>query len=260
MNRIRYINGEHQVLVTPENRTSPSSSIINFFSNEDYLNDDLGLFDDGYLKSSKVLFFNNLSDAQYEALKYPDIDWKRITMDHKHIYHNLKSNLQSFIDKHNFSVYFEPKLLSSYELKNSIFDRVLLSNCQLFNDQFVSNNLCSSFNIISFKITNPFTKNIYKISKILKHELTHYFRDDFRIRHHQIVDGCVIVLYGYTELGTVYEIKLMPCIVDHWCTWFKNNFSNNYFGKEYIKQQSCDNKKNNILNLQKTIDKESSIF
>ena len=137
MNRIRYLNNEYQVLVTPENRTSPFSSIINFISNEDYLNDDLGLFDDSYLKNSKILFFDNLSDAQYEALKYPDIDWKRIVMDHKHIYNNLKSNILNFIEKNEFTVYFEPKILSSIELKNSIFDRVLLSNCQLFNDEFV---------------------------------------------------------------------------------------------------------------------------
>jgi len=207
MNRIRKVNGIYQVLITPNIKIAPDSPIL------------VGNWEDEYLRNYHVLSFDNLGDAQYEALKYPDIDWNRLIINHRHIFNRLDSLIRRLLDDFNYTVEIKSKLMTAEEFKNIMFARVIRGG-----ERF---NLRYSFNdIISFTIINPWVNTLHKISKLLENKRSHMYRDDLRIRHKKVVDDKIIVLNGSTEFGTTYEIKFIPTILYQWAEW-KNKYGGN---------------------------------
>lgn len=223
MNRIRKVNNIYQVLITPDFKISPDSSVL------------IGNWDDESFRNFYILQFESLNDAQYEALKYPDIDWYKLTLNHSHIFKRLEYTIKAIIDESGFQTEFRSHLLDPESLKNTFMDRVQNAG-ERFNLRYSVND------IISFTIVNPWTNNLHYISKILENYRSHLYRDDLRIKNKKIVDGKIICLYGFTEFGTIYEIKLVPTLLDQWASWYKKNgFRNEKNASElyvkYIKMQ-----------------------
>lgn len=217
MNRIRKINGIYQVLITPNIKFSPDSSLM------------IGNWDDAELRNFYIIEFPFLNEAQCEAFKYPDIDWYRIVLNHKHIYQRLKTDLEKIIYENSYKVEFMPTLMDPELFKNTIFNRVM-NNGEKFNLRYGAND------IISFTIVNPWTNNLYKLSKDIEFHREHLYRNDIRIKSKQIVDNKIICLYGYTEFGTIYEIKLVPTLLYQWAQWAQYNLNNGNKSDEYVEK------------------------
>jgi hypothetical protein len=131
------------------------------------------------------------------------------------------------------------------EFKNIMFNRVLAGG-----ERF---NMRHDFNdIICFTIVNPWSNVLHKISKMLEQHRVHLFRDELRIKEKKIIDGKIISLYGYTEFGSVYEIKLIPSLLDQWANFARKNAYRNPEGVQalYVK----------MLNSQKAVDQGSIII
>nr|QBK88822.1 MAG: hypothetical protein LCMiAC01_05040 [Mimivirus LCMiAC01] len=102
------------------------------------------------------------------------------------------------------------------EFKNLMFDRVFYGG-ERFN---LAENMSD---IISFTIVSPWTANLRKLASRLEGYRAHIWKDDLRIIHSRskVVDNKTIFLYGMTELGTIYEIKLIPSLLYQWAQWYK---------------------------------------
>lgn len=227
MNRIRKVDNVYQVLITPNIKISPDSSLL------------IGNWEDESLRNYYVLQFESLNDAQCEAYKHPDIDWYRMVLNHEHIFKRLEYTIKAIINENDMSVDFRPVLLNPDALKNTMFDRVIKGG-ERFNLRYGMND------IINFTIINPWSNNLHNIAKMLENYRSHLYRDDLRIRHKKIVDGNIICLYGYTEFGTIYQIKLIPTLLQEWADWFqKSGFrnedaANKLYQKILKKQKSLD--------------------
>ena len=228
MNRIREYNGTFQVLITPDIKISPDSSLL------------IGNWADENLKNYYVLQYDTFNDAMAEALNYPDIDWYKMVLNHKYIFMRLDSTLKHIINEYNFNVEFKAQLLDPTTLKNVMFDRVMKGG-ERFNLRYGLND------IIHFTIINPWKNNLHVIAKIIENYTSDTYRDDLRIRFKKIIDGSIIYLYGYTEFGTVYAIKLIPTLLNQATSWYdKNGFRDEKnFMMQYDKllkmQQEVDN-------------------
>lgn len=215
MNRIRKVDDVYQVLITPEIKIAPDNPLI------------VGNWEDENLRNYHILQFETLQDAQCEALEHPDIDWYRLVINHQHIHKRLEEQIGAVLAENKFNVEFKSKLMSPEDLKNIMFDRVMHGG-ERFNLRF-------SFNdIISFTIINPWNNNLHYISKTLETYKSHLVRDDLRIRYKKIIDGKIICLYGYTEFGTIYEIKLIPTLLHQWAEWYRKNGHRNQGAAEKL--------------------------
>lgn len=201
MNRIREYNGSFQVVITPDIKISPDTSLL------------IGNWADENLRNYYILQFDSFNDAMAEALNYPDIDWYKMVLNHKYIFARLDETLRGIIDKYNFNVEYKARLLDPTTLKNVMFDRVMKQG-ERFNLRYGLND------IIQFTIINPWKNNLHVIAKIIENYTSDTYRDDLRIRFKKIVDGQIIYLYGYTEFGTVYAIKLIPTLLNQATMWY----------------------------------------
>jgi hypothetical protein len=222
MNRIRKIKDIYQVLITPNIKFSPDSSL------------EIRNFEDEDLRNFNIIEFTNLNDAQSEAFQYPDINWHKITLNHKHIFPRIKNDLEKIIYENDFDVHFISNIMSAEDFKNNIFERVLNIG-ENFNSKYSTNN------IISFVIVNPWSNVLKKLSKLIEVHREHLNRDDFRIQSKKVIDNKIICLYGYTEFGTLYEIKFIPSLLYSWSVWAKKNYTNtkqiSELYKNYLKKQ-----------------------
>jgi hypothetical protein len=232
MNRIRKVNNNngtiYQVLQTPNIPISPDSSLL------------IGNWSDEDLRGYSVAQFQSLNDAMAAAYQYPDIDWYKMILNHQHIFIRLKNILESIISEYNLNVEFRPTLMNPETLKNTMFDRVIRGG-ERFNLRFGLND------IINFTIVNPWSNNLHSLAQKIEDYRAHLFRDDLRIRFKNVIDGKIICLYGSTEYGTVYEIKLIPTLLQQWGEWYKKNgfrnedVANQYYNKILKEQQALDN-------------------
>jgi hypothetical protein len=204
MNRIREYNGGFQVLITPDIKISPDSSLL------------IGNWTDEKLRNYYVLQFSTFNDAMAEALNYPDIDWYRISLNHKYIYARLEGILKKIINDNGFVVEFQPKLLDGVTFKNVMMDRVMKGGDR-FNLRYGMND------IINFTIINPWTNNLNVIANTIENYRSDTYRDDLRIRFKKVIDGKIICLYGVTEFGTMYVIKLIPTLLNQGVAWYDKN-------------------------------------
>jgi hypothetical protein len=216
MNRIRVIDDNYQVLITPTIKISPDSSL------------EIGNWTDENLRNYHVINYKSKNDAEFNALKYPDIDWNRIIINHEEIYYRLRSTIKSILDQYSYDVEYNPMFMSSYQLKNSMFDRVI-NGGDRFNLRYYQSD------IINIVIVNPWFKILESISNVLEKYRDHLYSDVLRIRDKKIVDNKIIILYGVTELGTTYQIKLIPSILNQWSNWM-NKYNNVVKGEELYRK------------------------
>lgn len=202
MNRVRKLGATFQVLITPSIKVSPDSALM------------IGNWDDSELRNFYILEFSNLGDAMCEALNHPDIDWYRLVLNQKDIFQRLRSTINKVVDDQGFTVNYIPHLMAPETLKNTMFDRVM-KNGERFNLRYGMND------IMNFTIVNSSTKNLFKISKALENYRAHPYRDDLRLRDKRVMNNKIICLYGVTEFGTMYEIKLIPTLLHEWGEWYK---------------------------------------
>ena len=200
MNRIRISGGKYQVLITPDYIHSSSFEVMI----DNWLDSS---FNNYYIKE-----FDNMQDSLYEALKYPDIDWYKLVSHHVENFKKLKDIVNGLITKYNFTVEFKPSLITPEELKNSMFDRIIFSRKQ-FNTSYGLND------IISFNITNNWTKNLEFIAKIFEKE------NSLNIYAKHYKDNA-IYLSGRTDIGTSYTIILMPTLIYSVLKWLMKNKEN----------------------------------
>lgn len=197
MNRIRRINNSYQVLITPGIKISPDSSLM------------FGLWADPSLRGYYVKTFESMNEAMCEAFKYPDIDWTRLVINHEHIFIRLR-NLLTNIIRENVpdQIQIRSDLMSAETFKNTMMDRVIL-----YGSRF---NLKDHFSdLINFTIVSPYTFVLFKTSEILMKYRDHLYVNNLRIRDKKVIDNKIIYLLGLTDQGTVYQIKLVPTLLDN---------------------------------------------
>lgn len=227
MNRIREYNGAFQVIITPDIKISPDSSLL------------IGNWADENLRNYYVLQFSTFNDAMAEALNYPDIDWYKMVLNHKYIFMRIENTLKYIINEYNFNVELKSQLLDPATLKNVMFERVMKGG-ERFNLRYGLND------IINFTIINPWKNNLHVIAKTIENYTNETYRDDLRIRFKKIIDGSIIYLYGYTEFGTVYSIKLVPTLLNEATVWYdKSGFRDE---KNFMMQY------NKLLKMQQNMD------
>ncbi len=212
MNRIRKVGDTWQVLITPNIRIAPDSPII------------VGNWEDENLRNYYILEFDSLNDAQAEAFKYPDIDWHRFVLNHQPIFQRLRTDIKHVLDEGGFDVELRAKLMTPEEFKNAMFDRVLVGG-ERFNMKSHMNDL------IKFTIVNPWSNVLHKAARALEQYRVWLVRDDLRIREKEVIDGKIINLNGVTEFGSVYQIQLIPTLLDQWANYARNN---EYRNPQYV--------------------------
>ena len=198
MNRIRRTNkGTYEVLITPHRRFDSGIELI------------LGGWTDTGLRGFTVKEFTDLSDAENESNDHSTLDWKYLVSLQKSPFDYLHGELLKSLSKTDILHTVEPKLLTSDEAKNVMFERV-----KIYGDRF---RLCYNFNdLITFKITNPWTDNLNNIAEILK------LNPNLKLIR-QYTNNNVIYLIGQTDNNTTYEILLCPTLIDHWSKWINRN-------------------------------------
>lgn len=220
MNRIRKYNDKWQVLITPTQHYNPQFEIL------------LGGWTDENLRNFYIKEYSTLNDAQSEAFNHPDIDWMKMVLMYKSSYHELKNQIQNNLKKHNFVCDFIPQYMEPEQVKNSVFNRVMLHQ-----DRF---RLVYHMNdIISFNIINPWSKNIYEIADKLS--------KDKNLKIIKSIESYgMIHLIGKTDLGTTYEIGIWTTLLSNWARWkeMNSNVSNEIKKKTY----------NEIIKKQKELD------
>jgi hypothetical protein len=224
MNRIRKYANKYQLLITPTQSSNAGFELIR---------GDMPSFDDSFLRNYSILTFNTLGEAQAEAFNYPDIDWDSLVLLHQNAYIDIKNLILQDMRAFNITSNIESHMMDSLELKNSVFDRVMI-----YGDRF---NLSYQMNdIISFSITNMWTKNLDEIA-------SHLVNDD-RLRIKKVKKlGGLVILIGLTDLSTAYEIRLLTHVFDNYIKWTKKynivdeNIKKSMFAKCIQQQKNIDN-------------------
>jgi len=197
MNRIRKYKDKYQLLITPTQFFNASFEIMR------------GGWTDEHLRNYYILTYDTLSDAQCEAYKYPDIDWNKMIIMHKDAFYDIKDIIADVIEREKFIVEFESKYLEPIEAKHTMFDRVMY-----YGKRFsIVNNMND---IITYYITNPWTKNIAEISnKLINEPKLRIFK--------KIIGDHVIRLIGMTDMSTTYEIVIRTTNMKQWSQWITEN-------------------------------------
>lgn len=202
MNRIRKYGNLFQVLITPTQVANAGFEL---------LRGDMLSFDDSFLRNYSILSYDKLGDAQCEAFNFPDIDWDSMILLNNNAYIDIKNLIKGDLVKTNLidRVTFKPHVMNSIELKNTMFDRVIISGNR-FNLSYQLND------IISFTITSLWTKTLDETSA--------HLINDRRLRIKKIIKiNGMIKLIGLTEVSTAYEIRLIPTILNQYINWIKDN-------------------------------------
>lgn len=232
MNRIRKVGDKYQVLITPDNLISPDSSIL------------YGNWSSESLQKFYIKEYEFLEDAQNEALNYSDIDWYRLILNQAEIFKRLSKLIAGIIEQSGIIFEYHPVLMEPDEVKNILMDRVM-NGGEKFNLRYRLNDM------MTFTLINPWTKNLHKMSKILESYREYYQRDDLRIRSKRILDKKIISLTGVTDIGTVYEIRLVPTLLEQWGSWQRKN--------SHINPNVAIQKYNLLMQKQIELDNSSSI-
>lgn len=197
MNRIRKYRDKFQLLVTPTQPFNSSFEILR------------GGWDDVHLRNYYILTYDTLGDAQCEAYKYPDIDWNKMVIMHKDAFYYTKDIITDVIEREKLLVEFESKYLDPIEAKHTMFDRVMY-----YGKRFsIVNNMND---IISYYITNPWTRNVIETAnKLIGEPKLRIFK--------KIISGHVIRLIGMTDISTTYEIIIRTTLMKQFSQWINEN-------------------------------------
>jgi hypothetical protein len=198
MNRIRKHNNRFQVLIAPHQKYNPGFEFL------------LGSWTDEGLMGFQVLEFNTYYEAEKLSIEQPDINWDQLVEFHKDAYVFLRSQINDVLKKTNIAVQLKSYLLTPIQTKNKMFDRVLRG--QNGNDETSFRLVYDMNDIISFIIVNPWTRNLQEIETyLLNHERLNIFNTTRQ--------NGVVHLIGRTDIGTTYEILLIPSLLDNWMEW-----------------------------------------
>ena len=202
MNRIRQVGKNFQILVTPHQKYD-----LGF----EYL---LGSWTDDSIIGFEVKEYKTYYDAEEEASEHPDINWDQLVDYHKDAYICLSDYIKKIVAKTKMSFEIKCQLMTPEQTKNTMFDRVLKGQ-QLMAESHDTAGFRTVYNmndIISFRIINPWSKNLEDIAMILMQS------DRLRI-FKRIDKNTIIQLIGRTDIGTSYEIILVPSILSNWMDW-----------------------------------------
>lgn len=208
MNRIRKYDNIYQVLITPHQKYNVGFEFL------------LGSWTDEALMGFIVKEYDNLYEAECEAIQHPDINWEQLVEFHKDSYQFLKSQIQEIINRSNMAVELIPVLLTPEQVKNKMFERVIKGNVELRKDETLSGfrTVYDMNDIINFSIVNPWSRNLREIaSQLLKYGRLNIF--------HTLEKNNILHLIGRTDIGTTYEIILVPSIINNWMHWKNINSS-----------------------------------
>jgi len=196
MNRIRKVEDKYQVLITPD---------TSYFDSTEHLK---GNWTDENFRNYYINEYDNLGDAQIEALKYPNIDWDKLVLSNENNYYDIKKYLKEKLDKLNYVIDFYPRILSGEETKEIFFNRVMYYG-KRFTLKYQMND------IICFHIVNPYTSNLEEIGDILC--------KDYNLHIQKKYKNHIIQLIGKTSQNITYEICLWPSLIYNWAKWVDNN-------------------------------------
>ena len=106
MNRIKKIDNNYQVLITPYNSVEAESEyLLSQWTNNDV---------DNY----NILYFNTFVNAYKEACKYPNINWKFFYLYYKDQFYFIRDNIVNTLETFKiYNDYSERLLLSEYKIK-----------------------------------------------------------------------------------------------------------------------------------------------
>lgn len=220
MNRIRKYGTKWQVIFTPSYTYSYEVELL------------IGNWTDEYLKGFYIVEFDTLNDAMCEAFQHPNIPWEKMVLMHKSAFHDYQNILKEILDDGKFIADLDPRFMDPVLLKNVMFDRVM-NHGERFRLVYHMND------IISFHITNPWSKNLKEIARRIV--------NDRRLKIiNQYVNQGVIHLIGQTDLGTTYEICLWPSLIGEWAKWVmqhpyvSSQIKSNMFNKAVEQQNKID--------------------
>lgn len=202
MNRVRKYNNIYQVLVTPHQKYNVGFEFL------------LGSWTDEGLMGFEVREYPTYYEAECMADQHPDINWDQLVDYHKDAYIFLRDEIKSVLDHTKIAVQFKSQLMTAEQAKNKMFDRVIRGQ-----ETLQEKNSTSGFriifdmnDIISFTIVNPWTRNLIEIEQFLF--------NNARLRLiHVVRKNNVTHLIGRTDLGTSYEIILVPSVLNNWMEW-----------------------------------------
>ena len=190
-----------------------------------------------------VLSFPSYDEAKCEALKHPDINWQQLSEYHKDNYLSLRNMISDLIAHTKIAVDFVPNLLTPDQIKNKMFDRVI-------KGQYGQNNsfrLVNDMNdIINFAIINPWSSNLKEMEQFL-------IRESRLEIIRKIEKNKITHLIGKTDIGTTYEIVLMPSVIYNWYKWKCVNMGNMNMGN--ISMDIIAKNLSNAIKTQEEIDK-----
>lgn len=206
MNRIRRVGRGYQVLLSPHQKYN-----VGF----EYL---LGSWTDDNIIGFEVRDYGSYREAECEAIEHPDINWDQLVDYHKDAYTLLRDYLQKLLDKISMTVDLKSRLMTAEQTKNTMFERVSRGQKELATRRVTSGfrTVYDMNDIISFRIINPWSKNLNEIElSLMNTQRLKIFR---RISKHGITQ-----LVGRTDIGTTYEIILIPSVLNNWFEWRQQN-------------------------------------
>lgn len=207
MNRIRKYKNKYQVLIAPHQK---------YNTGFEYL---LGSWTDEGLMGFVVESYDTYYDAEYRASDHPDINWDQLVAYHKDIHDFFRKEITDIIEHSEIPVRFQSHLMTSEETKQIMFDRIIKGQTMTIDgdEQSSQFRLIYDMNdIVSFIITNPWSKNLKEMSnRLIQHSRLNIFNI--------IQKNNIIHLIGKTDIGTTYEIVLIPDTIYNWIQWKKIN-------------------------------------
>lgn len=227
MNRIRKIKDEYEVLVTPNLTFSPDMEILT------------GNWTDPYLKGFYIEKFDNQQDAYQLSVTMADINWGKLVEMHRDFYNIIENKVITILDSNNFTYDINTKIMTPAELKHTMFDRV-----EILGGKFTTTNHLND--IVTVTVTNPWSENLEDMCRTLKSI------KDLRIKKIQRSFG-TISLIGTTYLGSSYEIRLVPSLIESVMSWKKKNIRSKHDLQRFTSVM------NEIFELQDKIDSSSRL-
>lgn len=206
MNRIRRVGRAYQVLVSPHQKYNVSFEYL------------LGSWTDESMMGFEVRDYGSYREAECEAIEHPDINWDQLVEYHRDAYLFLRDHIRRLLDKINIPVEFKHNLMTPEQTKHAMFDRVIKGQKILVERQTSSGfrTVYDMNDIISFRIVNPWSKNLSEIE-------LHLMNNDRLGIFKKIIKNGTTLLIGRTDIGTTFEIALTTSMVDNWFEWRQRN-------------------------------------
>jgi hypothetical protein len=173
----------------------------------------LGSWTDTGLMGFEVKTVNTYHEAEVIATNYPELNWEQLVLYHKDFYTFIKKEINNVVKSSNIIVNIESNLMTPQQTKDILFDRVIKGQT---NEDNIFRLVYDMNDIVSIVITNAWTDNLVELEKhLVKHSRLNLFS--------KLQKNGVTHLIGRTDIGTTYEIVLVPDLVNHWMKWKNNN-------------------------------------